>query len=263
MRSTLRLLANVKPRYLEPFAPTGLTGLFTHPSPRPTLIYLYSTTLQKLQAFPESSAYRQSVEALTRHRLQVIESQKPAGFDAWLERVRKVVGSEPERFAQVQRTDGSYTHAAAQQKDGTDNARGEEWDGEGLSATTEGPHRTPQQEAEWAKIMKEASETTDKAGHDFYHQDMKWESEPALDADQYVYLHLRIGLEQSCNGTLTSYEGSLTLNSKSAPALLRRSSRSQRQSSSLWMSWPRLRCKWKSKIRGLDLLLTLSQVGGN
>lgn len=190
MRSTLRLLANVKPRYLEPFAPTGLTGLFTHPSPRPTLIYLYSTTLQKLQAFPESSAYRQSVEALTRHRLQVIESQKPAGFDAWLERVRKVVGAEPERFAKVQRADGTYTHAAAQQKDGSDNARGEEWDGESLSATTEGPARTPQQEAEWAQIMNEASETTEKAEHDFYHQHMKWESEPALDADQYVCLHL-------------------------------------------------------------------------
>ncbi|CAI7613336.1 hypothetical protein PCG10_004626 [Penicillium crustosum] len=193
MRSTLRLLANVKPRYLEPFAPTGLTGLFTHPSPRPTLIYLYSTTLQKLQAFPESSAYRQSVEALTRHRLQVIESQKPAGFDAWLERVRKAVGSEPERFAKVQRADGSYTHAAAQQKDGSDNVRGEEWDGEGLSATTEGPHRTPQQEAEWAKIMNEASETTDKAEHDFYHQDMKWESEPALDADQISHVEQQIG----------------------------------------------------------------------
>jgi NADH dehydrogenase (ubiquinone) 1 alpha subcomplex subunit 5 len=189
MRSTLRLLANVKPRYLEPFAPTGLTGLFTHPSPRPTLIYLYSTTLQKLQAFPESSAYRQSVEALTRHRLQIVESQKPAGFDTWLERVKKTVGSEPERFAKVQRTDGTFTHAAAQQKDGSDNARGEEWDGEGLSATTEGPARTPQQEAEWAKIMNEASETTEQAKHDFYHQEMKWESEPALDADQYVCLN--------------------------------------------------------------------------
>ena len=195
MRSTLRLLANVKPRYLEPFAPTGLTGLFTHPSPRPTLIYLYSTTLKKLQAFPESSAYRQSVEALTRHRLQVVESQKPAGFDAWLERVRKTVAAEPERFAKVEHADGTYTHAAAQQKDGSDNARGEEWDGEGLSASTEGPARTPQQEGEWLEIMKEASETTDKAEHDFQHEHIKWESEPALDVDQYVYLAFRIGLE--------------------------------------------------------------------
>ena len=190
MRSTLRLLANVKPRYLEPFAPTGLTGLFTHPSPRPTLIYLYSTTLQKLQAFPESSAYRQSVEALSRNRLQIIESQKPAGFDAWLERVRKTVGAEPERFAKVQRTEGSFTHAAAQQKDGSDNARGEEWDGEGPPVPGGGP-RTPQEQAEWAQIMAEASETTEKAEHDFYHQQMKWESEPALNADQYVHIYSR------------------------------------------------------------------------
>jgi NADH dehydrogenase (ubiquinone) 1 alpha subcomplex subunit 5 len=153
------------------------------------LIYLYSTTLQKLQTFPESSAYRQSVEALTRHRLQIIESQKPAGFDAWLERVRKTVGAEPERFAKLQRADGSFTHAAAQQKDGTDNARGEEWDGEERTPTTEGPARTPQQEAEWHKIMAEASETTEKAESDFYNEEMKWESEPALDADQYVCLN--------------------------------------------------------------------------
>jgi hypothetical protein len=38
--------------------------------------------------------------------------------------------------------------------------------------------------------MAEASETTEKAEHDFYHQEMKWESEPALTADQYVCLDL-------------------------------------------------------------------------
>ncbi|KAJ5747523.1 uncharacterized protein N7511_009219 [Penicillium nucicola] len=193
MRSTLRLLANVKPRYLEPFAPTGLTGLFTHPSPRPTLIYLYSTTLQKLQTFPESSAYRQSVEALTRHRLQIVESQKPAGFDAWLERVRKTLAAEPERFAKLQRADGSFTHVAAQHRDGSDDPRGAEWDGEELTPTTEGPARTPQQEAEWHKIMAEASETTEKAESDFYNEEMKWESEPALDVDQISLIESQIG----------------------------------------------------------------------
>lgn len=198
MRSTLRLLANVKPRYLEPFAPTGLTGLFTHPSPRPTLIYLYSTTLQKLQAFPETSAYRKSVEALTRNRLQIIESQKPAGFDAWLERVRKTVAAEPERFAKIQRTEGGFTHAAAQQKDGSDNVRGEEWDGEGFSVSGGGP-RTPQEEAEWAQIIADA--TTEKADHDFYTQEMKWESEPALDADQYVFLDCQFDARGTRQGT--------------------------------------------------------------
>ncbi|KAJ5081711.1 hypothetical protein NUU61_009975 [Penicillium alfredii] len=193
MRLTLRLLANVKPRYLEPFAPTGLTGLTTHPSPRPTLIYLYSNTLQKLTAFPETSAYRQSAEALTRHRLQIVESKKPPGFDAWLERVRKTVGAEPERFARLQRSDGTFTHAAAEQADGSDNVRGEEWDGEGLSASTEGPARTPQEEAQWHKIMEESSETTEKAEADFYNETMKWENEPALEAQQISEIEHEIG----------------------------------------------------------------------
>jgi NADH dehydrogenase (ubiquinone) 1 alpha subcomplex subunit 5 len=185
MRSTLRLLANAKPRYLEPFAPTGLTGLFTHPSPRPTLIFLYTNTLQKLQSFPETSAYRQSVEALTRHRLQIVESQKPPGFDAWLERAKKTIGAEPERFAQLQLKNGAFAYAASQERDFSDEARGKEWDGEGLSATTEGPTRTPAEEAEWIKIIEEGSESANNET-DFHEISMKWESEPALEADQYA-----------------------------------------------------------------------------
>ncbi|KAJ5907544.1 hypothetical protein N7495_000226 [Penicillium taxi] len=192
MRSTLRLLANVKPRYLEPFAPTGLTGLVTHPSPRPTLIYLYTSTLQKLQSFPENSAYRKSVEALSRHRLQIVESKKPQGFDAWLERVKKTVGAEPERFAQLQRSDGSFAYAASQQRDGSDISRGEEWDGEGFAATTEGPTRTAEEEAEWIKIIEEGSETA-KNESDFHEVHMKWENEPPLDAEQISQIEREIG----------------------------------------------------------------------
>lgn len=187
MRSTLRLLASVKPgRYLEPFAPTGLTGLFTHPSPRPTLIYLYSTTLQKLKAFPESSAYRQSTEALTRHRLQIVESTKPAGYDAWLERVKKTVGAEPERFASLRQGEGSYAYAGALRDDNSDNPRGEEWDGEKLEATTEGPARTAEQQARWEKELEEATSSAAEADGDFHERHMKWENEPALGAEQYV-----------------------------------------------------------------------------
>lgn len=186
MRPTLRLLANVKPRYLEPFAPTGLTGLITHPSPRPTLIYLYTSTLQKLKSFPENSAYRQSVEALTRHRLQIVESQKPPGFEQWLERVKKTVGAEPERFARLQRSDGSFAFVAKQEADNSDDARGQEWDGEKLAPSTEGPARTPQEAAEWQKIIEESSTTAAKHEADHHEQEMKWENEPALEADQYV-----------------------------------------------------------------------------
>ncbi|KAJ6103610.1 hypothetical protein N7486_003832 [Penicillium sp. IBT 16267x] len=192
MRSTLRLLANVKPRYLEPFTPTGLTGLFTHPSPRPTLIFLYTNTLQKLQSFPETSAYRQSVEALTRHRLQIVESQKPPGFDAWLERAKKTIGAEPERFAQLQLKDGAFAYAASQERDFSDEARGKEWDGEGLSTTTEGPTRTAAEEAEWIKIIEEGRESANNET-DFHEVSMKWESEPALEADQIAEIEQKIG----------------------------------------------------------------------
>lgn len=202
MRSTLRLLANIKPRYLEPFAPTGLTGLLTHPSPRPTLIFLYQSTLEKLKHFPESSVYRQSTEALTRHRLQIVESTKPPGFEEWLERVRKTVGAEPERFASLRLRDGSY--AASQQSDGSENPRGEEWNGESVESTTEGPARTPEQEAQWQKLIEESTKETHES--DFYNEIMKWESEPALEADQYVDRAIALNLgETNANPSLQGF----------------------------------------------------------
>ncbi|RHZ70680.1 hypothetical protein CDV55_108561 [Aspergillus turcosus] len=192
MRSTFRLLANVKSaRYLEPFAPTGLTGLVTHPSPRPTLIYLYRTTLHNLKSFPESSVYRQSTEALTRHRLQIVESVKPPGYDAWLERAKKAVAAEPERFASLRLPDGTY--AGFMRDDGTDNPRGEEWDGERLEPTTEGPARTPEEEARWHKAIEEATPTQPAKDADFATEQMKWENEPALEAEQVAEIEKQIG----------------------------------------------------------------------
>ncbi|KAJ9194928.1 hypothetical protein DTO164E3_7132 [Paecilomyces variotii] len=194
MRSALRLLANVKPgRYLEPFTPTGLTGLVTHPSPRPTLIYLYTTTLEKLKAFPESSAYRQATEALTRHRLQIVESTKPPGFETWLERVKKTVEAEPDRFQKLRRADGSYTFAAKQQDDFVDhNPRGNEWDGEVLEPTTEGPARTPEEEARWHEAIEESTAAKMKDS-DFETESMQWENEPALEAEQVSEIEKKIG----------------------------------------------------------------------
>lgn len=102
MRAATRLLANIQPsRFLEAGSPTGLTGLFTHPTPRSTLLYIYSSTLDKLKKFPESSVYRQSTEALTKHRMAIIESVKPEGLDAWRERVRSTVEAHPEAFRQI------------------------------------------------------------------------------------------------------------------------------------------------------------------
>lgn len=79
MHPTLRLLT----ARLSPFAPTGLTGILTHPNPRPTLIALYNHTLTLLSQLPAHSVYRQSTENLTRHRLSLIEAVKPTGYEAY------------------------------------------------------------------------------------------------------------------------------------------------------------------------------------
>jgi len=99
MRLTSRLLATAK--YLSPGAPTGLTGVYTHPAPRTTLLYLYTNTLDKLKQFPEHSVYRQSVEALTKHRLSIVESVKPSGLEQWQNSVRQTIESHPQAFRQI------------------------------------------------------------------------------------------------------------------------------------------------------------------
>ena len=95
MRRTFRLLASVKPaRYLETGRPTGLAGLYSHPSPRSTLLFLYSSTLDKLKAVPEHSVYRQSVEALTKHRMAIVEAAVPPGYEEWASQARQLLADE-------------------------------------------------------------------------------------------------------------------------------------------------------------------------
>ena len=104
MRPTLRALA----RYLEPGTPTGLTGLWTHATPRSTLLFLYGSTLHKLQSLPATSLYRQSVEAVTKHRLSLVEQYTPPGYEAWAAKARELVRSNPEQFRVASgRVDGS------------------------------------------------------------------------------------------------------------------------------------------------------------
>lgn len=108
MRPAFRLFASVqKAQYLEAGTPTGLTGLLTANSPRSQLLYLYNSTLQKLQQFPEHSVYRQSTEALTRHRMSIIESVRPEGLDAWQNRVAHLVNDHPEAFKKIE---GQHGH---------------------------------------------------------------------------------------------------------------------------------------------------------
>lgn len=57
--------------------PTGLTGLYQHPNPRPALISLYENTLKVLQKdFPKESVYRQSVEQMTKNRLKIVQENE-------------------------------------------------------------------------------------------------------------------------------------------------------------------------------------------
>ncbi|KIW06105.1 uncharacterized protein PV09_03273 [Verruconis gallopava] len=97
MRPAIRLLAAVSKR-LEPGSPTGLAGLTTHGAPRSALIFLYTSTLRKLQQIPEHSVYRQATEALTKQRLSIIESVKPAGYDSWLEKVQWQIHNRGESY---------------------------------------------------------------------------------------------------------------------------------------------------------------------
>ncbi|PGG97144.1 hypothetical protein AJ79_09325 [Helicocarpus griseus UAMH5409] len=114
MRSTLRLLAEVKPaRFLQPYAPTGLTGLVTHPQPRQALLVTYTKTLERLKQIPESSVYRQATEALTQHRLKIVESIKPPGYDQWLQEVEQKVAANPDLVQKITTPDGSLAAAYA------------------------------------------------------------------------------------------------------------------------------------------------------
>lgn len=76
-------------KFLEPGAPTGLTGLLTHSSPRQSLEAIYSATLDALNHVPEASVYRQSVEALSKQRLGIIQSVKPEGFAEWNDKMKQ------------------------------------------------------------------------------------------------------------------------------------------------------------------------------
>ncbi|TFK41118.1 Ndufa5, NADH-ubiquinone oxidoreductase subunit [Crucibulum laeve] len=55
---------------------TGLTGVAVHLDPLPELIKTYEATLSQLSSIPQTSVYRQGVEALTRHKLNVVQGAK-------------------------------------------------------------------------------------------------------------------------------------------------------------------------------------------
>ncbi|PSR81977.1 ETC complex I subunit conserved region-domain-containing protein [Coniella lustricola] len=201
MRPALRLFASVKPvapRYLEVGAPTGLTGLFTNPSPRSTLLYLYSSTLDKLRnsAIPETSVYRQSVEAVTKHRLALVQAVQPAGYDEWRTRALAALERHPEHFAAADGTarllkDGSL--AASVNRDGTlfvlNEGKGDvdvrynEWDGEPERETPTSSMSEEESKRVWDPKREDPSAV----------RDAEWENEPQLTAVQIEELENKIG----------------------------------------------------------------------
>lgn len=187
MRRTLRQLAAVKPaRYLEPNTPTGLTGLFTHSSPRSTLLYLYSCTLDKLQQFPSTSLYRQSTEALTNHRLKIVQSVVPAGYEEWAAKAKETMAAHPEVFTtpeggvhydsgrHVKINAGKGVFVSSKIDKEVDWSR-EEWDGEEGTAELEGTRSTEERKGQSVLAMERPGEDE---------KQVVWENEPPLNVDQ-------------------------------------------------------------------------------
>jgi NADH dehydrogenase (ubiquinone) 1 alpha subcomplex subunit 5 len=190
MRRTTRLLASAKPaRYLEANTPTGLTGLYTHPAPRSTLIHVYSSTLDKLKQLPEDSVYRQSTEALTKQRLKVISSVVPAGYEEWAAKAKQTIAEHPEVFntpaGEIPHDGGRHLKTVVNGKvfittklDGDRDELLEEWDGEpDLGPELEGTRTAAERKSQVTIGLKRPGEDE---------KTVSWDPEPQLNADQYV-----------------------------------------------------------------------------
>jgi NADH dehydrogenase (ubiquinone) 1 alpha subcomplex subunit 5 len=195
MRRTLQQLAAVRPsRYLEAGAPTGLTGLFTHPAPRSQLIYLYSSTLDKLSRFPESSLYRQSTEALTKYRLSIVSAAVPEGHAEWSAKAKKVIAQHPEVFntppggvphdedKHVKVTKSGRQFVVTKIEREVDDTR-EEWDSEEDTMGFSAGGMTEEEEA-----INQDVGGQKRPGRE--EKTVELEPEPQLTADQYVYTGL-------------------------------------------------------------------------
>lgn len=175
MRATTRLLATAK--YLSPGAPTGLTGVYTHAAPRSTLLYLYNSTLDKLSKLPQHSVYRQSVEGLTKHRLSIVESVKPAGLEEWQVRVREVVDAYPNAFRQVATMSDPNVKNFVFKRSAIEGMESEDYDDEPLQKPEpEGPRTAAEKEHHGAAFSRDVRAENAKIP--------KIEAEPRLSAEQ-------------------------------------------------------------------------------
>lgn len=183
MRASRRLFAAVasNARYLEPNVPTGLTGISTHPSPRPALLYTYNVTLEKLKQLPASSVYRQSTEALTKHRMSIVEQVKPPGHAEWLARVQKQIAANPEDYKRYQLADGSIVASEYVIED-----RPDVWDGEVTKKDALNQIATSEEDAtqKAQKVRSEVEKVDAQEGQRPEVTLRMLEEEPRLTADQ-------------------------------------------------------------------------------
>ncbi|KAF2092224.1 NADH-ubiquinone oxidoreductase-like protein 299 kDa subunit [Saccharata proteae CBS 121410] len=190
MRAAARLLASVKPVFtVKAGAPTGLTGLLTHPAPRAHLMLIYNGTLEKLRKLPETSAYRTSTEALTKHRLAIVESIKPNGYDEWEARAREQIREHPAALTEAGDARDFEVNGTkilmVREKDETPR----EWDGEKEEVTfDEGVKSDAMVEAQTKKI---AASTNPRTRHEA--KQAKIEPPPNYTREQLSELEGRLG----------------------------------------------------------------------
>lgn len=181
MRSSTRLYATVKSatRYLEANTPTGLTGLSTHPTPRPTLLLTYNQTLEKLKQIPANSVYRQSCEALTKQRLAIVEATKPPGYDEWLARVQKVIETNPDAYGKFRATGAFVQEQLTFEGKPT-------WDGKYTrkDARKEGSNTESEAEDKIGYVQRDIEKTDKEEAEGVAPQLLDLETEPPLTADQ-------------------------------------------------------------------------------
>ncbi|KAI4123913.1 MAG: hypothetical protein LQ338_005060 [Usnochroma carphineum] len=183
MKVTARLFAAVKSdRFLTAGNPTGLTGLLTHPAPRTQLLYLYSSTLAKLDKLPAYSVYRQSAEAITKHRLSIVENTKPQGYDEWAQRAQKRVKEHPEVFGEEADVSRIYVQAMLTREK---NRLDIEWDGEkNLPPALEGTRTEEEKDTQQLRLQRAKSKGQELED---------WENEPPLEASQVAEMEDKIG----------------------------------------------------------------------
>lgn len=181
MRAAARLFASVKPgQFLEAGAPTGLTGLVTHPSPRSSLLYYYTSTLDKLKQIPESSVYRQSTEALTKHRLSIVEQSKPAGWDQWQEKIQMQVSEDPGLVSILEHSSGQ-TLVLPKIQDVDERSVAAEWDGEEVQSFPEGIRSTKERLPHASRLLGDKNYSPSRA-----HSKVKFDPEPQYTVEAYV-----------------------------------------------------------------------------